>query len=129
MCRLWLRRVDSGLDPQYFFFFQAEDGIRDLTVTGVQTCALPILDSLVNAHGPITQLVNNAGIWLGDPILEQTNEHWAKTFTVNVTAPFVLIRELAKVMIRAGGGRIVNVASRNAFVSSVNNSAYDASKA
>src|SRR2546430_12085732 len=26
------------------FFFQAEDGIRDLTVTGVQTCALPILN-------------------------------------------------------------------------------------
>src|SRR2546430_12123585 len=26
----------------HFFFFQAEDGIRDLTVTGVQTCALPI---------------------------------------------------------------------------------------
>src|SRR5688572_32641998 len=26
-----------------FFFFQAEDGIRDFTVTGVQTCALPIL--------------------------------------------------------------------------------------
>src|SRR2546430_3957257 len=31
---------DQSLD---FFFFQAEDGIRDLTVTGVQTCALPIL--------------------------------------------------------------------------------------
>src|SRR2546430_11723881 len=29
-----------------FFFFQAEDGIRDLTVTGVQTCALPILAQL-----------------------------------------------------------------------------------
>src|SRR2546430_11333086 len=28
-----------------FFFFQAEDGIRDLTVTGVQTCALPILEN------------------------------------------------------------------------------------
>src|SRR2546427_3479101 len=27
---------------KWFFFFQAEDGIRDLTVTGVQTCALPI---------------------------------------------------------------------------------------
>src|SRR5579859_8185003 len=26
----------------FFFFFQADDGIRDLTVTGVQTCALPI---------------------------------------------------------------------------------------
>src|SRR2546430_9776957 len=31
----------------YIFFFQAEDGIRDLTVTGVQTCALPIY---VEAH-------------------------------------------------------------------------------
>src|SRR2546430_4233023 len=29
-----------------FFFFQAEDGIRDLTVTGVQTCALPIFNPL-----------------------------------------------------------------------------------
>src|SRR2546430_7500100 len=29
----------------HFFFFQAEDGIRDLTVTGVQTCALPIFNS------------------------------------------------------------------------------------
>src|SRR5690554_8229681 len=28
--------------PQTFFFFQAEDGIRDADVTGVQTCALPI---------------------------------------------------------------------------------------
>src|SRR5258707_13644411 len=27
----------------FFFFFQAEDGIRDIGVTGVQTCALPIL--------------------------------------------------------------------------------------
>src|SRR2546429_1299549 len=27
----------------WFFFFQAEDGIRDVAVTGVQTCALPIL--------------------------------------------------------------------------------------
>src|SRR5579859_6733460 len=32
----------------FFFFFQAEDGIRDLTVTGVQTCALPIS----RARGP-----------------------------------------------------------------------------
>src|SRR2546427_8466333 len=30
----------------FFFFFQAEDGIRDLTVTGVQTCALPIFERL-----------------------------------------------------------------------------------
>src|SRR2546422_7969416 len=30
------------LSPPLFFFFQAEDGIRDVAVTGVQTCALPI---------------------------------------------------------------------------------------
>src|SRR5215203_6787563 len=30
----------------FFFFFQAEDGIRDIGVTGVQTCALPISDGL-----------------------------------------------------------------------------------
>src|SRR5437762_12339935 len=30
--------------PYVIFFFQAEDGIRDTSVTGVQTCALPILD-------------------------------------------------------------------------------------
>src|SRR2546430_2965780 len=34
--------VYSVLYVYIFFFFQAEDGIRDLTVTGVQTCALPI---------------------------------------------------------------------------------------
>src|SRR2546429_2331427 len=36
----------------YFFFFQAEDGIRDVAVTGVQTCALPILCSTPRALAP-----------------------------------------------------------------------------
>src|SRR6267378_6438193 len=35
---------DRMADTRLFFFFQAEDGIRYLDVTGVQTCALPILD-------------------------------------------------------------------------------------
>src|SRR2546430_6353795 len=34
-----------------FFFFQAEDGIRDLTVTGVQTCALPIYGNSAGTGG------------------------------------------------------------------------------
>src|SRR3989475_5777789 len=34
--------VDANVVTDDDFFFQAEDGIRDLTVTGVQTCALPI---------------------------------------------------------------------------------------
>src|SRR5256885_6778150 len=35
--------VRMNVNMDYFFFFQAEDGIRDYKVTGVQTCALPIL--------------------------------------------------------------------------------------
>src|SRR2546430_8855630 len=46
VARLLLKRGrqvgDRPIDDAFVFFFQAEDGIRDLTVTGVQTCALPI---------------------------------------------------------------------------------------
>src|SRR5699024_11444606 len=37
----------------FFFFFQAEDGIRDRNVTGVQTCALPIFQQSANARSPM----------------------------------------------------------------------------
>src|SRR2546422_1176923 len=37
--------LDLGRVHFFFFFFQAEDGIRDVAVTGVQTCALPISSS------------------------------------------------------------------------------------
>src|SRR5256886_10248396 len=40
MC--WVQRMSSEATVGASFCFQAEDGIRDLTVTGVQTCALPI---------------------------------------------------------------------------------------
>src|SRR5260370_5173207 len=45
---VYVQEVDRSRDPgeivlfSFFFFFQAEDGIRDSSVTGVQTCALPI---------------------------------------------------------------------------------------
>src|SRR5690606_40400238 len=44
------------------FFFQAEDGIRDFHVTGVQTCALPILAAAVaGAHvAPLADLVDRS---------------------------------------------------------------------
>src|SRR5256885_4689517 len=38
----------SRIGLGYFFFFQAEDGIRDYKVTGVQTCALPISAPTLN---------------------------------------------------------------------------------
>src|SRR6266478_6668163 len=39
-----------------YFFFQAEDGIRDLTVTGVQTCALPISGGLERRSTPVRSI-------------------------------------------------------------------------
>src|SRR2546429_1293794 len=41
-CVCFLVRILRGVCSFLFFFFQAEDGIRDVAVTGVQTCALPI---------------------------------------------------------------------------------------
>src|SRR5688572_33291937 len=43
-----------GCSELLFFFFQAEDGIRGLTVTGVQTCALPILVCMAAMLGVVT---------------------------------------------------------------------------
>src|SRR5256885_7275762 len=46
----------------FFFFFQAEDGIRDYKVTGVQTCALPISGGFVS--GDIESLFNwESRVW------------------------------------------------------------------
>src|SRR5689334_23707843 len=42
----------EAVDEAVFFFFQAEDGIRDGTVTGVQTCALPICPGQRRRPGP-----------------------------------------------------------------------------
>src|SRR6266498_4559611 len=54
----------------FFFFFQAEDGIRDADVTGVQTCALPILSrSDLDRAGP-GEIVAIAG--LGDVTVGET---------------------------------------------------------
>src|SRR5437879_7119377 len=45
----------------FFFFFQAEDGIRDTSVTGVQTCALPICSDLPQAEYEVYQRSRSNG--------------------------------------------------------------------
>src|SRR6266498_4710168 len=52
----------------FVFFFQAEDGIRDADVTGVQTCALPILAVLEphSALKAVSELATPADMFLGD---------------------------------------------------------------
>src|SRR5216683_6360470 len=50
-----------------FFFFQAEDGIRDLIVTGVQTCALPI--SAASVKEIYSRIVRRGSFWFDSPRL------------------------------------------------------------
>src|SRR5947209_12399391 len=60
----YLRSKSSGLLWSIFFFFQAEDGIRDIGVTGVQTCALPILTDVLVLRGDddvVQNTVNDPG--------------------------------------------------------------------
>src|SRR5206468_11391554 len=60
------RRLQRGRAAcrRAFFFFQAEDGIRDLIVTGVQTCALPISAVRCEARDVLAKEPNGAGVAL-----------------------------------------------------------------
>src|SRR6266436_8644887 len=64
----------------FFFFFQAEDGIRDVAVTGVQTCALPISrELLAKSHADATRELQEAEA-KGNRLLEQSR-HQATELT------------------------------------------------
>src|SRR5262249_23237269 len=70
-----LLRVRYDQSATYFFFFQAEDGIRDWSVTGVQTCALPISASRTSeSAGRSCSRTHTAGPsapWRGRPRSEE----------------------------------------------------------
>src|SRR5258706_11531332 len=67
----------------FFFFFQAEDGIRDWSVTGVQTCALPISDLFVGETRPyITGTYSYYGG--GVPCITQLRKCTRRAFCVSV---------------------------------------------
>lgn len=89
-----------------------------------------LVESLVDTYGTIDILVNNAAVWFSEPLVKISDDLWDLAFRVNVTAPMALMRAVARHLMAMGrGGCIVNVASRNGFVSSVENTAYDATKA
>ncbi|WP_028205142.1 SDR family NAD(P)-dependent oxidoreductase [Paraburkholderia nodosa] len=63
-------------------------------------------------HGTIRVLVNNAGVWHGKTFFDIAPSDYDLTYGVNTRAPFFLAQEVAKRLIKAGGGGvIVNLAS------------------
>jgi 2-deoxy-D-gluconate 3-dehydrogenase len=73
-------------------------------------------------------LVNNAGTIIRQPAIEHTDEQWDRVLEVNLTAPFILSREIAKGMIERGSGRIIFVASLLSFQGGITVPSYTAAK-
>jgi NAD(P)-dependent dehydrogenase (short-subunit alcohol dehydrogenase family) len=78
--------------------------------------------------GRVDVLVNNAGVSLLSPAEETTAEQWRRVLDVNLTGPFLLSRELGRLMLEASGGAIVNVASIAGLHAVADRAAYNASK-
>lgn len=80
-------------------------------------------------HGRLDILVNNAPSVTYSAITDMTIETFRRDFQVNVDSTFVALREAFKVMLSAGRGAIVNIASVNGLLAMANMSAYGTAKA
>jgi NAD(P)-dependent dehydrogenase (short-subunit alcohol dehydrogenase family) len=85
------------------------------------------IDDLVRRYGRIDILVNCAGIHLQKLVIEMTADEWDNVQRINARGPFLVCRAVARPMMRAGRGRIINVVTRLGFGNPYS-SAYMASK-
>jgi 2-hydroxycyclohexanecarboxyl-CoA dehydrogenase len=70
--------------------------------------------ALREALGPITILVNNAGITGFKPFLELTDEDWDRMMEINLKGTFIVTQTVMPDMLAAGWGRIINISSSSA---------------
>ena len=73
-------------------------------------------------------LVNNAGIALITPAEKTSTEQWKRMLDVNLTGPFLLCRAFGRIMLEAGAGSIINVASIAGLRGIADRAAYNSSK-
>jgi NAD(P)-dependent dehydrogenase (short-subunit alcohol dehydrogenase family) len=78
--------------------------------------------------GRVDILVNNAGISFPEELVELDIEHWNTTINVNLRAPMIASKIVAKAMIAAGSGAIVNISSNACVGGIAEHAAYCASK-
>jgi NAD(P)-dependent dehydrogenase (short-subunit alcohol dehydrogenase family) len=90
-----------------------------------------LVETVMDRHGRLDGLVNNAGIGATAPALKTSAEAFARVLDVNLTAPFALSGLAASRMRGNGGGAIVNVASVMGLrsIGQIPDAAYVASKA
>jgi glucose 1-dehydrogenase len=87
-----------------------------------------MVERVVSELGPITVLVNNAGVEEAAPFLELDEESWNRVLAVNLTGAFLCAQACARVMREAGGGAIVNISSVHEDLPFLENTAYCAAK-
>src|SRR5205809_4753040 len=88
------------------------------------------VDEVVAAFGRLDVMFANAGIAHSAPFLEHPEAQWQRVLRVNLTGVFLTCQAAARQMVRqGGGGRIVTVASINAFRGVENLVGYNAAKA
>jgi 2-hydroxycyclohexanecarboxyl-CoA dehydrogenase len=80
------------------------------------------------ALGPVTVLVNNAGINESARFAELAEDAWDRVIRINLKGPFLVTQALVPDMLEAGWGRIVNISSSSAQTGSPNMAHYVASK-
>jgi NAD(P)-dependent dehydrogenase (short-subunit alcohol dehydrogenase family) len=73
------------------------------------------LEKVEEALGPVSILVNNAGIVVVAGVLDQTLEDWDKVIETNLNACFLLSKFTAKSMVKKREGKIINIASIYSF--------------
>ncbi len=86
------------------------------------------IKKIKNDFSQIDILVNNAGTILRNPISDHSDKYWDKVIEVNLSAQFILTREIGKDMIKRGKGKIVFVASLLSFQGGIFVPGYAASK-
>jgi 3-oxoacyl-[acyl-carrier protein] reductase len=82
-----------------------------------------------SAFGPVTILVNNAGITRDGLVVRMSDEHWRTVVDTNLTGAFHTIRRATPGMMKARYGRIVNVSSASAHIGQAGQANYAAAKA
>ncbi|MDP0495813.1 MAG: SDR family oxidoreductase [Verrucomicrobiota bacterium JB024] len=86
------------------------------------------IDTVKKNHPRIDILINNAGTILRKPAAEHPDEWWDKVIETNLSAQFVLSREIGKDMVARGAGKIVFTASLLTFQGGITVPGYAASK-
>lgn len=92
------------------------------------SAAIGGVDKVIERHGAIDILINNAGIQHRSPIADFEQDEWERVMAVNLNAPFALARAAAVHMMAAGFGRIINTGSVMGQIARPTIPAYVASK-